>query len=67
MDFRTEIINSTRRTIEAEIEKNRVDAEILLSHAVGTPMTNVTGGFENIIARMAELDARLLVLKHYFK
>jgi hypothetical protein len=67
MDFRTEIINSTRRTIEAEIEKQRIDAEILLSHTVGTPMTNVTGAFETIIERIAELDARLVALKHYFK
>jgi hypothetical protein len=67
MDFRTEIINSTRRRIEAEIEKNRIDAEILLSHAVGTPMTDVTGSFENIVERIAYLDSRLIALKHYFK
>jgi hypothetical protein len=67
MDFRTEIINSTRRSIEAEIEKNRVDAEILLSHAVGTPMTDLTGAFQNIVERIAYLDTRLVALKHYFK
>ena len=67
MDFRSEIINSTRRSIEAEIEKNRVDAEILLSHAVGTPMTDLTGAFQNIVERIAYLDTRLVALKHYFK
>ena len=68
MDFRTEIIDVTRRHYETKIEQHRINAEVILNHVVGVGLgENITQAFDNEIAKMSEYENKLLTLKHYFK
>ena len=68
MDFRTEIIDVTRRHYETKIEQHRINAEVILNHVVSIGLgEDITKAFDNEIAKMAEHENKLLTLKHYFK
>ena len=68
MDFRTEIIDVTRRHYETKIEQHRINAEVILNHVVSIGLgEDITKAFDNEIAKMSEYENKLLTLKHYFK
>lgn len=68
MDFRTDIIDVTRRYYETKIERHRINAEIILNHAVSTGNSgDTTKSFENEIHQMAACELKLMTLKRYFK
>lgn len=68
MDFRTVIIDVTRRHYETKIEQHRINAEVMLNHPVGLGVgEDITKAFDNEIAQMAAYENKLLTLKHYFK
>jgi hypothetical protein len=68
MDFRTEIIDVTRRHYETKIEQHRINAEVILNHVVSIGLgEDITNAFDNEIAKMSEYENKLLTLKHYFK
>jgi hypothetical protein len=68
MDFRSDIIDVTRRYYETKIEQHRINAEVILNHAIGVGLgEDITNAFDNEIAAMAAYENKLLTLKHYFK
>ena len=68
MDFRTDIIDVTRRHYETKIEQHRINAEVILNHAIGTGGSeDITQAFDYQITQMAMYENKLLTLKHYFK
>jgi hypothetical protein len=68
MDFRTEIIDVTRRHYETKIEQHRINAEVILNHVIAVGLgEDITQAFDNEIAKMSEYENKLLTLKHYFK
>jgi len=68
MDFRSDIIDVTRRRYETLIEQHRINAEIILNHAVGTGAgQHMVQAFDNELNQMAEYENKLQTLKRYFK
>jgi hypothetical protein len=68
MDFRSDIIDVTRRYYETRIEQHRINAEVILNHVIGTGNSdNVSQAFDYQVAQMAEFENKLQTLKRYFK
>ena len=67
MEFRNEIIASTKRRLEAELEGHRINAEIVISHPLGNASSDIMGAFNKELEAMAQCETKLLSINRYFK
>lgn len=68
MTFREDLIGALRRKYESEIDLKRIEGEILIQHAIGSPnQTKFTEAFDRIVEEIAELQNKINALKNNFK
>ena len=64
---REDILKSMQQYLKGNIEKHRINIEILLERAVGVAEhPNVIETIEGELAIMADYDDKLIILENYF-
>ena len=65
--MRSDILKASRLHFKAHIEKHRINIENLLENGVGVAEhPNMMETIDGELAKIAELDDKLLVLENYF-
>ncbi len=67
LNFRSDLIRASEKHFESQIEKHRINVEVLLENQVGVAEhSDIMETIEKELEIIAEYDDKLSVLKKYF-
>ena len=67
LNFRSDLIRANEKHFESQIEKHRINVEVLLENTVGlAEHSDIMETIEKELEIIAEYDDKLSVLKKYF-
>ena len=67
LNFRDDLVKASQKQFEAQIEKHRINIEILLENTVAVAEhSDIMETIEKELAIMSEYEDKLAVLKKYF-
>tara|TARA_R100000008_G_C3432627_1_gene90389 strand:- start:61 stop:312 length:252 start_codon:yes stop_codon:yes gene_type:complete len=67
LNFRNDLVKASEKHFESQIEKHRINIEVLLENNVGVAEhPDIMDTIEKELAIIAEYDDKLSVLKKYF-